>query len=447
MMLPIYHARKDAAAIESLRAKLSLKPLLLEGLDEEETDGGGRGVSRFAAVRAILRDVQREGDGAVIRYTEKFDRAKLTPATMRVPQVAIEAALARADGKFLKALDVGIANLRHYQRAMMSPEPAAIAMAGGHGRLGVKFTPLTRVGLYVPGGAAAYPSSVLHTAIPAQVAGVKELCLCSPMRDGGVSPAVLAAAGKLGITEVYAIGGAQAVGAMAFGTATVKAVDKIVGPGNTYVQLAKKELYGLVDIDSFAGPSEVIVLADETAAAQQVAAELLAQAEHAPGSCLLVTASAGLAAAVQGEVETQLRGLSREAITRQALSFASAILVADSAEHAIELVDLFAPEHLQITTADARGDARKVRHAGAIFIGPYTPVAAGDYLAGPSHVLPTSGTAKFFSGLSADSFRKRTSFVEFDGPALDAVGQQIVDFAMTEGFDGHAKSASARAGG
>jgi histidinol dehydrogenase len=200
-----------------------------------------------------------------------------------------------------------------------------------------------------------------------------------------------------------------------------------------------------VDIDSFAGPSEVIVLADESADAAQVAAELLAQAEHAPGSCLLVTASEKLARAVQMEVERQLGGLSRETITRKALEFASALLVAPSHEKAIELVDLFAPEHLQITTRDARGDAMRVRHAGAIFIGPHTPVAAGDYLAGPSHVLPTSGTGRFFSGLSADSFRKRTSLVEFDQAAIDKLGPSIVDFALTEGFDAHAKSVSARA--
>ena len=443
-MLPIIDTTTEWPKVEALRAKLSLKPLLLEGLDEEK---GGAG--KFEVVRAILRDVQRRGDEAVIAYSAKFDKVLLTPDTLRITPAAVADALNAADPKFLAALDVAIANLRAYQTAMMSPEPAPIAIPGTGARLGVKFTPVQRVGLYVPGGAAAYPSSVLHTAIPAQVAGVKELCLCSPMRDTGgggrISPAVLAAASKLGITEIYALGGAQAIAAMAFGTPTIRAVDKIVGPGNTYVQLAKKELYGIVDIDSFAGPSEVIVLADDTADAAQVAAELLAQAEHAPGSCLLVTASPALAQAVQRELETQLAGLSRQAITRKALEFASALLVMPSHDKALELVDLFAPEHLQITTKDARRDARRVTHAGAIFIGPFTPVAAGDYLAGPSHVLPTSGTGRFFSGLSADSFRKRTSLVEFDRPALDQLGQTIVDFALAEGFDAHAKSVSARA--
>ncbi len=439
-MLPILQTSSDWPAVEALKAKLSLKPLLIEGLDDE-----GRAGSQFETVRTICRDVQSRGDAALFDYTAKFDRVTLTPQTLRIPSTAIDAAVKNARPEFLAALDTAIANIRRYQQAMMSREPASIDIPGTSARLGMKYTPLERVGLYVPGGAAAYPSSVLHTAIPAQVAGVRELCLCSPMRDGTVSPAVLAAAHRLGITEIYAIGGAQAIAAMAFGTDTIKPVDKIVGPGNTYVQLAKKELYGIVDIDSFAGPSEVIVLADDSAHPAQVAAELLAQAEHAPGSCLLVTASGALATAVQAEVERQLKSLSREALTRKALEFASALLVAPTHDKAIELVDLFAPEHLQITTRTAREDAARVKHAGAIFIGPYTPVAAGDYLAGPSHVLPTSGTGRFFSGLSADSFRKRTSMVEFDRAALDQLGQTIVDFATTEGFDAHAKSVSARA--
>ena len=446
-MLPIYYVPGDDAKIQALRDKLSLRPLLLEGLDDEGTEQGAK-VSRYEAVRTILREVQKRGDAAVIEFTAQFDKATLTSETMRVSQVAIDAAVKGADAKFLAALDVAIANLRRYQQAMLPKEPEPIAMTVGRassGRLGVKYTPLERVGLYVPGGAAAYPTSVLHTAIPAQVAGVKEMCLCSPMRGGAVAPAVLVAAAKVGITEIYGIGGAQAIAAMAFGTKNIRKVDKIVGPGNTYVQLAKKELYGLVDIDSFAGPSEVIVLADDSADAGQVAAELLAQAEHAPGSCLLVTASESLARNVQAELEIQLSQLSRAVLTRTALTFASAILVTKSHADALAMVDSFAPEHLQITTRDSRGDAYRVQHAGAIFIGSFTPVAAGDYLAGPSHVLPTSGTGRFFSGLSAESFRKRTSLVEFDAQSLHAVGQQIVDFALVEGFDAHAKSVTARA--
>lgn len=440
-MLPILSAERDAAAIQALRQKLSLKPLLIDGLDDED------GQSKFAVVREILRDVQARGDAALIDHTRRFDNVVLPVEKIRVADAVIDKALARAAPEFLAALDMAIENIRRYQQAMLPMERAAILpLGGGHGSyLHVKYTPIERVGLYVPGGAAAYPSSVLHTAIPAQVAGVQELCLCSPMRDGHIAPAVLVAAARVGVREVYALGGAQAIAAMAFGTATVKPVQKIVGPGNTFVQLAKRELYGIVDIDSFAGPSEVIVLADDTADAGQVAAELLAQAEHAPGSCLLVTADEPLARAVQAELESQLKDLKRQAITRKALEFASALIVAPSHDAAIALVDAFAPEHLQITTRDADADARRVRHAGATFIGPFSPVAAGDYLAGPSHVLPTSGTAAFFSGLSAESFRKRTSLIRLDAAALHAMGQKIVDFALAEGFDGHARSVTARA--
>ncbi len=440
MVIPILDADKDSAQIEALRAKLSLKPLLLQGLDGED------GQSKYEVVRRVLRDVREQGDAAVLKYTEQFDRVTLNREQMRVSQNEIDGALAAAPAPFIHAVDVAIANIRAYQKATLPADPPAIPIAGG-GRdayVGVRYTPLERVGLYVPGGAAAYPSSVLMTAIPAQVAGVKELVLCSPLRDGQVSPFVLAAAAKVGITEIYSIGGAQAIAAMAFGTDTIRPVDKIVGPGNTYVQLAKKELYGIVDIDSFAGPSEVIVLADDSADAVQVAAELLAQAEHAPGSCILITASRALATAVQGELDTQLKALSRETLTRQALTFASALIVTRTHDAALRLTDLFAPEHLQITTKNADADAARIAHAGAIFIGPYTPVAAGDYLAGPSHVLPTSGTARFFSGLSAEAFRKRTSLIKFDCAALDHLGQSIIDFATTEGFDAHAKSVSIR---
>lgn len=441
MVIPILDAVKDIDQVEMLRARLSLKPLLLQGLYES----GGQ--SQYQAVREILLAVQSEGDAAVLRFTQRFDHVLLAPAQMRVGPDEIARAVAAAPPAFLKAIDIAIANIRTYQKATLPADPPLIPMAGGglESYVGVRYTPLERVGLYVPGGAAAYPSSVLMTAIPAQVAGVKELVLCSPLRDGHVAPAVLVAAARVGITEIYAIGGAQAIAALAFGTDTIRAVDKIVGPGNNYVQLAKKELYGIVDIDSFAGPSEVIVLADDTADAAQVAAELLAQAEHAPGSCLLITASAALAAAVGRELETQLAALGRAALTRQALAFASALIVTPTHAAALALTDRFAPEHLQITTRDAEGDAARIAHAGAIFIGPYTPVAAGDYLAGPSHVLPTSGTARFFSGLSAEAFRKRTSLIKFDRSALDRLGPSIIDFATIEGFDAHAKSVAIRA--
>lgn len=439
-MLPILSASRDSAAIEAIKAKLSLRPLLLPG----EGDHGH--AAKFETVRAILRDVQKRGADALVEYTEKFDKLKLTPETLRVSQSEIDAAVKAANPAFVKSLDIAIENIRTYQQAMLPPEPKPITPKGG-GLLGIKYTPIERVGIYAPGGAAAYPSSVLHCAVPAQVAGVKELVLCSPSREGRISPHVLVAAARVGIKEIYRIGGAQAIAALTFGVSgaiTIKPVEKIVGPGNTFVQLAKKELYGLVDIDSFAGPSEVIVLADDTAKPHQVAAELLAQAEHAPGSCLLITASEDLAKAVQAEVEKQLKEISRETITREAMKFASAIIVTQDHAAAIALTDDFAPEHLQITTKDAMGDARRVKHAGAIFVGAASPVAAGDYLAGPSHVLPTSGTAHFFSGLSAESFRKRTSLIHYEPAALKEVAQAIDTFAKTEGFDAHARSVQAR---
>ena len=426
--------------ISQIKSRLSLAPLLLSGLDAQAE-------SLTVQVQRIIADVRRAGDDAVVQYTRRFDYPEYTLQHLRVPQEQIDAAVKNADVKFLAALDISIANVRRYQQAMLPPAPAPIRPLGSDSdaaMLAMRYEPLKRVGVYVPGGAGAYPSTVVMTVVPAQVAGVESICIASPMRGGQVAPAVLAAAARLGVREVYAMGGPQAVAAMAFGTQTISAVDKIVGPGNSYVQLAKKELFGIVDIDSFAGPSEVIVLADDSAEASVVAAELLAQAEHAPGSCLLITPSLNLAQSVELELKSQLALLPRRELTTKALQYASALIVTTDMESAIKLVNDFAPEHLQITTRQARCDAAKIHHAGAIFIGAYTPVAAGDYLAGPSHVLPTSGTGRFFSGLSAESFRKRISIVELDAGALQTLGGAICDFARTECFDAHARSVEAR---
>ena len=440
--IPILRAERPDGQehISRIKARLSLAPMLLSGLD-------AHGESLTAQVQGIIADVRRAGDDAVVRYTRRFDYPEYTLEHLRVPQEQIDAAVNSADAKFLAALDISIANVRRYQQAMLPPAPAAIRPLGSQSdaaMLAMRYEPLKRVGVYVPGGAGAYPSTVVMTVVPAQVAGVESICIASPMRGGKVAPAVLAAAARLGVREVYAMGGPQAVAAMAFGTQAVTAVDKIVGPGNSYVQMAKKELFGIVDIDSFAGPSEVIVLADDSADAGVVAAELLAQAEHAPGSCLLITPSLNLAQNVELELESQLAFLPRRELTTKALQYASALIVTTDMDSATKLVNDFAPEHLQITTRQARSDAAKIHHAGAIFIGAYTPVAAGDYLAGPSHVLPTSGTGRFFSGLSAESFRKRISIVELDTGALQTVGGAICDFARTEGFDAHARAVEAR---
>jgi histidinol dehydrogenase len=428
--------------LEDIKRRLSLEPLLL-GQSAGEADSG-------LAVRRIISDVRARGDSALIHYSRQFDKVDLTPLMLRIPENDIDQALKSSPREFLAALDLAIANVQRYQKSMLHPAPRSIkppgAAAGSKATLAVRYVPLERVGVYVPGGAGAYPSTVVMTVVPAQVAGVKNICICSPMRSGSVASAVLAAAGRLGVREVYGIGGAQAIAAMAFGTETIMRVDKIVGPGNTYVQLAKKELFGVVDIDSFAGPSEVMVLADASADAPTVAAELLAQAEHAPGSCLLVTAEMPLAQSVQKEVDRQIDRLSRRNLTIHALQFASTIVVTPNHAAAIRLVNDFAPEHLQITTRTAWRDAKKITNAGAIFIGPWTPVAAGDYVAGPSHVLPTSGTARFFSGLAAENFRKRISVVMLDKSSLEKLSPAIGELAAVEGFDAHVRSVEIRRG-
>ncbi|HMD53864.1 MAG TPA: histidinol dehydrogenase, partial [Phycisphaerae bacterium] len=348
-VIPIIRAADVEGRIRlgDIKKRLSIEPLFLN------YSGGAAG-----SVRQIISDVRRHGDRAVIEFSKKFDRVELSPQSLRVPEKQMAAAVKNCSPKFLAALDKAIANVRRYQKAMLPPEPPAIkpdgAAAGSKAGLAVRYVSLDRVGIYVPGGAGAYPSTVVMTVVPAQVAGVKNICICSPIRGGGVSPAVLAAAERVGIHEVYAVGGAQAIAAMAFGTESIPRVDKIAGPGNLYVQLAKKELFGVVDIDSFAGPSEVIVLADQSANPAVVAAELLAQAEHAPGSCILITASQTLAQKVQTEVDWQIAQLSRRNLTVEALKFASAIVVTADHESAIKEVNDFAPEHLQISTRSAR---------------------------------------------------------------------------------------------
>jgi histidinol dehydrogenase len=432
---------RGAAKVARLKDRLSLAPLLLESLRPAGKD------TIATVVRTILATVRRRGDAALREYSRKWDAAVLAPGPLRVPREEIDAAARQADPALVRALRQSIANVRRYQQAMLPPPPPPLTPPGAQStaaRLAVRYEPLRRVGVYIPGGAAAYPSSVVMTVVPAQVAGVKSICLCSPLRAGRMEPTVLVAAAMLGVSEIHPVGGAQAIAAMAFGTESIPPVDKIVGPGNRYVQLAKKELFGLVAIDSFAGPSEVIVLADDSAEASVVAAELLAQAEHAPGSALLITASARLARAVQCELARQLAALPRREPTAQALRYASALIVTPSHRTAMALVNDFAPEHLQISTREPEADAEKISSAGAIFVGAFTPVAAGDYLAGPSHVLPTSGTARFFSGLAAESFRRRISLVQWDAAALATAAPAIETLALAEGFTAHARSVQAR---
>ena len=394
-------------------------------------------------VRQIIADVESRGDQALIELTARHDKVALADGQLRTPAERIKAAHKAVDRRFLTLIRRVIANLREYQRHILIAEPAPLQRGGR--RLGVRYTPVGRVGVYVPGGRAVYPSTVLMTVVPAQVAGVRQIAIASPpAANGEVNPLVLALAGELGIWEVYRMGGAQAVAALAIGTAGVRAVDKIVGPGNAFVAEAKRQLFGRVGIDSVAGPSEVFVVADETANAGWIAADLLAQAEHDPGSAVLVTPCADLAAKVAAELDAQVETLERAAAARRSLEAFSAIIVVPDLDAACKLADEFAPEHLQLITADDRAAMAKIRNAGAIFLGGHTPVAVGDYYAGPSHVLPTGGTARFSGPLSCNDFLKASSTICYDAASLAEDAPDVTYFAGQEGLTGHAASVRIR---
>jgi histidinol dehydrogenase len=401
------------------------------------------GLDVRGAVAEIVAAVRERGDAALIELERKLDHAELTPATIRVGAEQIAAARAAADPAFLALVRRVIENIRTYQVRIMHRAPMPLERGGRE--LGVRYTPLDRVAVYVPGGRALYPSTVLMTVVPAQVAGVKQIALACPPREGGEVPAmVLALASELGITEVYRLGGAVAVAALAFGTASVPPVDKIVGPGNAFVAEAKRQVMGQVGIDSIAGPSEVLIIADDTPNPEHVAADMLAQAEHDPGSAVLVTTSRCLAGAVAAAIERQLPTLERAEALRKALAQYSAIIVAPTMAAAVEVANSFATEHLQIVTADDEAVLAKVRHAGAIFLGPHTPVPLGDYYAGPSHVLPTGGTARFFGPLSCNDFLKATSVLRYDAESLAADAADTIDFATREGLTAHANAVRVR---
>ena len=395
-------------------------------------------------VQAILNDIKENKDEAMFRYTKQFDGADINAASILVTKEEIEAAYKQVDEKLVAIIRKSIENIRVYHEKQKqyswfdSEENGTI--------LGQKVTPLERVGVYVPGGKAAYPSSVLMNIIPAKVAGVKEIVMTTPPnKEGIVNPATLVAANEAGIDKIYKVGGAQAIGALAYGTESIKKVDKIVGPGNIYVALAKKLVYGNVSIDSIAGPSEILVLADETANPRFVAADLLSQAEHDQlASAILVTTSEELAKKVEKEVEQFTSELSRKEIIESSLSQYGYILIAKDLEEAIEVVNEIASEHLELMTKDPFQVMTKIKNAGAIFIGEYSSEPLGDYFAGPNHVLPTNGTAKFFSPLSVDDFVKKSSILSFSKAALMPVGDKIVKFAESEGLFAHALSVKLR---
>ncbi len=390
-------------------------------------------------VADIIARVASRGDDALIEYEKQLDRVTLTSQALRVPGDKIASVHRQAQPEFLSLMRRAIKNIREYQQHIKISAPAPLRRGGRS--LGVRYTPIERVGLYVPGGKALYPSTVLMTAVPAQVAGVKEIVMVSPPNtDGDINPMVLALAGELGITEVYRLGGAQAIAALALGTQTIKPVQKIVGPGNAFVAEAKRKLFGKVAIDSVAGPSEVLILADETADAKCIAADMMAQAEHDPGSAILITTSEPLCKTVIDELASQIKLLSRSDAIAASLEKYSAVILAADIDSACELANDFAAEHLQIITADSHATLKKIRNAGAIFLGHYTPVPVGDYYAGPSHVLPTGGGAKCFSPLSVNDFLKSSSIIEYDKKSLDEDKADIFDFASREGLTAHAKS-------
>jgi len=396
-------------------------------------------------VSAIIADVRTRGDAALCELTTRFDRFPLAPAAIRIAPEEIAAASASVSAELRDALDLAARRIEAFHRLQL---PRDIAETDAQGvSFGLRWTAIDAVGLYVPGGKAAYPSSVLMNAIPARVAGVGRVALCVPTPDGALNPLVLAAAQRAGVTECYRIGGAQAVAALAYGTASVPAVDKIVGPGNAFVAEAKRQVFGRVGIDSIAGPSEVVVLADADNDPRHVATDLLAQAEHDESAqAILISDDAGFAGRVAAAVEAELTALPRAAIAGASWrAHGAVILVRDWAE-AAALVDRLAPEHLQIMVKDPQALFARIRHAGAAFLGRFCPEAIGDYIAGPNHVLPTGRTARFASGLSVFDFLKRTTWVAGGPDALAAIGPAAVTLAEAEGLTAHARSIALRLG-
>jgi histidinol dehydrogenase len=411
-----------------------IETLLLDTAPQSDTDSG---------VESILRDVRQHGDEALCRYSRDFDSFELTPATMRVSQDEIRSYARGAQPEMVEVLRTAIRNIQTFHERQK--EESWEFYAGDGVRLGLRYTPLDRVGLYIPGGTAAYPSSVLMNAVPAQVAGVQQLAVVTPPRALETNPLVAMALFLLNIQEVYRVGGAHAIGALAYGTAGIPRVDKIVGPGNQYVQAAKRLVYGTVDIDMTAGPSEVAIVADDTCDPAWVAADLLAQAEHdALAGVWLICWDEDVAAAVFDEVQLQLASLERDAIARSAVGGRGITFVVANEEAAVDLVNVIAPEHAEVLMAEPDRVADGIRNAGALFIGRYAPTVVGDYFAGPSHVLPTNRTARFFSPLGVPDFMKRTSVIRYSGRAVERYGSMVESFANAEGLTAHARSIAIR---
>jgi histidinol dehydrogenase len=399
----------------------------------------------WSVVKGIVEDVAVRKDQALFEYTEKFDGYSLSADTVAVSSKETEQALGRVRNEDLNVLKVAAERIEMFHRKQEIKEEIFSDEEGI--KLGQRILPLERVGIYAPGGLASYPSTVIMAAVPAKIAGVRDVILVTPSRGGQVNPLVVAAAKLSGVTRIFKIGGAQAIAALAYGTESIPRVDKIVGPGNAYVAAAKKMVYGQVAIDMIAGPSEVVVIADKTASADRVAADLLAQAEHDEmASAVLLTPDEGLAGEVLSEVNAQMKTLRRRSIVELSLEAFGTIIVTRNIEEAVQIANRFAPEHLELMVENPWEMLDKIRHAGAVFLGHNTPEVLGDYIAGPNHILPTGGTARFSSPLGVYDFVKRTSVLNFSEEALRRYGFQAAQFAEMEGLDAHGKSVAMRLG-
>lgn len=447
--IPTIDCRSNDASklFRSLREKLSPRGDVVSEAGRQRTIKlFGEALSPRAVVQRICSDVQEQGLPAVLDYTARLDGSELTAETVRVPEEELKSAAEAADPKFLAAIRKIRDNLTEFQSAVL-PQDAEVVrdINGGVVRLQQRHLPMKRVGICVPGGAAAYPSTVLMTAVPAKTAGVEEIAVVVPPTEFGAwNTDILATCYEVGVTEVYRIGGAQAVAALAYGVEGIPRVDKIVGPGNLFVALAKQHVFGNVDIDSIAGPSEVIVLADETAHPAFIAADLISQAEHSPGSGVLITWHEPLIQQIQAELQRQLEQLPRGDLARISLMDYGALILAKDAADAARLTDDLAPEHLHISMATPETMLAQIQNAGAIFMGHYTPVALGDYIAGPSHVLPTGGTARFSNGLASTDFLKRSSVIQYDQQSLKGDANYVRLMAAKEGLTAHSASVDIR---
>jgi histidinol dehydrogenase len=435
----------DAAGqIAALRQRLSPQGDMVSPRGRELTERVfGESLPPLRVVERICAEVRSRGRDALIHYTEQLDRVRLTPETVRVPARELAAARAAAKPEFLETIRRVRQNVMSFQLGVLHRD-AVLSMAGSH-ELRLRYRPMRRVGICIPGGAAAYPSTLLMTVCPAQAAGVKELAVVMPPTEFGANnQEMLAVCQELGVGEVYRVGGAQAVAALAYGVEGLPAVDMIVGPGNLFVTLAKRHVYGQVAIDMLAGPTEVVVVADKTARPDYVAADLISQAEHSPGASILVTWHEPLLAAVEGALDKQLSALPRGDLARESLAAFGAFVVAGDEIEGLACANQIAPEHLHLAVADPESMVSQVENAGAIFLGHYSPVAVGDYLAGPSHVLPTGGTARFASGLSANDFLRRSSVISFTRPGLESIADDLRLMAEKEGLTGHSASVDIR---